>query len=126
MPGPRRTPAARPVSCRRASKNTYSRYFDEWARELRFLGFLWTFLEGRANYYRFLRTLHYSLQFVLLWLGHFKSIKCLLKVIHKRHPLLVGDHQVPVSVAHCTPRIRLRAASCPANHLRHKILESCS
>ena len=49
-------------------------------------------LEGRTKYYRPLRVLHYGLQFVLLWPGHFKSIQRLLKAIHKRYPLLVGGH----------------------------------
>jgi hypothetical protein len=57
---------SRPVAIEVVLTGSVLHVLGEDAQELRFLGFLWTFLEGRANYYRFLRTLHYSLQFVLL------------------------------------------------------------
>jgi hypothetical protein len=101
-----------------------SRHLGEYVPELHFSGVRWSFLEGRAGYYSFLCALHYSGQFVLLWLGHFEFIQRCLKVIPECHPLLVGDHQMPVRVAHWTTGIRLWAASRLTDHLRQEKLES--
>src|SRR5215212_1808395 len=90
----------------------------------RLLGhFHWAFLE-RCYYYGLLCALHYSYHLILLWLGYFKSIQRLLQVIHERHPLFIGDHEMPMSIAHRTARISLRSASRLAKLLRHVVLES--
>ena len=47
----------------------------------------------------------------------------LLCAVHERVPLLVGDHQVPMRIAHGSARILLGAARCLADQLGDVILE---
>jgi hypothetical protein len=54
--------------------------------------FHWPLFLERFYYYRFLRTLNYSLQFSTLRLWYFKFIRRLLKVIHEGPPFFIGDH----------------------------------
>lgn len=63
------------------------------------------------------------LQLVLLGAGHGELVQRLLEIVHEGPPLVIGDHEMPMAVAHRPAGVQLRAASAPADHLGHQELE---
>src|SRR2546421_5366659 len=73
---------------------------------VRFGGALWPFMQ-RGHDNGLLRAVDDRLHLVLLGLGHGELVERLLQVVHEGAPLVLGDHQIPMGIAHGAARILL-------------------